>query len=63
MDALATTLTGEPTEDPTLDGALLIDWSAAAVLPIINEKGSAVSFSSLFAKNVTTAVVFIRHFG
>ena len=40
-----------------------IDWSAAAVLPIVDEKGTEVSFGSLFVKNVTTAVVFIRHFG
>ena len=63
VEALEGTLTEEPTEYPTLDGALLIDWSAAAVLPIINEKGTEVPFSSLFVKNVTTAVVFIRHFG
>ena len=40
-----------------------IDWPAAGVLPIIDEKGVEVPFSSLFVKNVTTAVVFIRHFG
>ena len=47
----------------TIDHPQGIDWCAADVLPVIDEKGTEVSFGSLFAKNVTTAVVFIRHFG
>ena len=44
----------------TVDG---IDWPVAAMQPIIDEMGTELPFGSLFVKNVTTAVVFIRHFG